>query len=217
MIRMIIPVASGLVVAVLTGCGGADTKSDGTRTTAEDACPVGEVRPRYPGFFGGESVVLGCAELRDGREVELRSHLPGGGCLQIVGIDNGLRECGNAPSEQEPLYPGKAVAAQLIAQRSDSSPLEVYGATSVDVTMVELTYTADGPTQTTFAELIRVTDNEVLEKAGIAEPFGYFLAELPADVTNVSAVALDVQGQTLGTNSFEPYLQDQPRTAPITG
>lgn len=208
---------AGALAAVVV-LGPAEPAGPGARESApvDDACPVGEVRPAYPGFPGkSESVLLGCAQLRDGRQVELLNQI--GGCLQIRGIDDGLRECGNAPSEQDPPQTGKPVAAQMIAQRSDSAPLEVYGATSADVTMVELTYTDNGVSKKTFAELIRVTDDEVLEKAGIAVPFGYFLDELPPNVSNVNAVALDADGQRLGADSFEPYLQSQPRTAPISG
>lgn len=218
MIRGIFPVAVGLIVAAITSCGDTDAESAAAPAPIKDACPVGETRPAHPGFPKGESVLLGCAQLRDGRQLELLSEIQDGGlCLQIVGVDNRLRECGNAPSAQDPPQTSKTVAAQMIAQRDDSAALEIYGATSAEVARIELTYTGGGSEHEAAAELIRVTDDEALEKAGIAEPFGYFLDELPPDVSNVNAVALDADGQRLGTDSFAPYLQDQPRTAPISG
>jgi hypothetical protein len=39
---------------------------------------------------------------------------------------------------------------------------------------------------------------------GIAEPFGYFIAELSADTTHATATALDADGQQLGADGFTP-------------
>ncbi len=183
----------------------------------KDTCPVGEERAVYRNAPKGEltSVLLGCAQLHDGRKVELLN-MPGG-CLQIVGIDNWVRECGNAPSEQEPPQTARAVAAQMIAQRNAAASLEVYGATSPEVRAVELRYTRGGSSHSTRAELIRVIDSEALEEARIGEPFGYFLAELPPKTSTVRAIALDADGQMLGEDDFEPFLRSQPRTAPISG
>ena len=182
-------------------------------------CPVSEQRAVFAGIPKGEStsVLLGCARLQDGRKVELLSEIEAGGlCLQIVGIDNRVRECGNAPSEQEPPMT-EAVAAQAIAQRNNSAPLEVYGATSADVTKVELRYTREGSSHRAPAELIRVTNGEALKKAGIVQPFGYFVGELPPDASNISAIALSSEGQTIGGDNFEQFLRDQPRGAFVSG
>ncbi|MPZ63758.1 MAG: hypothetical protein GEU93_21295 [Propionibacteriales bacterium] len=215
-------VAAVVVVVSLVDTGGSPTIAPAPPpesvepsdpSEVKGACPGGEQRAVFP----GASVLLGCARLDDGRKVELFSHIQSGGlCLQIVGIDNRARECGNAPSEQEPPVTD-AVVAQMIAQWTESAALEVYGAASADVTTVSLTYTRAGSAHRTRAELIRVTDGEALEKAAIGEPFGYFLAELPPEtpITTVTAIALD-RGQRLGADDFG-FLHDQPRRAMISG
>lgn len=185
----------------------------------EGTCTVGEERLVFRGVQGDEStsVLLACVQLADGREVELFSGIQSGGlCLQIVGIDSRVRECGNAPSEQEPPMTG-AVAAQAIAQPNSSAALEVYGAVSTDVTTVSLRYTQGGSPQLARAEVIHVKDRGALERAGIGEPFGYFVGELPAKASNVTALAKNGEGRALGRAGFEPFLRSQPRRAFISG
>jgi hypothetical protein len=171
-------------------------------TVNADACPVGEERQVIPGL--AKSVVLGCAQLPDGRKVALlNAHRSRGLCLQIVGLDNRARECGNAPSAIVPPIT-RTIWFQTPAQRNESAPIEVFGATTADVATVELRYTRDGSSHETRPAFIRVTDSDVLEQVGIAEPFGYFIAELPADTTRAAATALDADGQRLGTDDFTP-------------
>lgn len=180
------------------------------------ACPVGEERRVLS--VDPRSLVLGCAQLPGGRRVALlNGYREPGTCLQIVGIDNRARQCGFAPSSTEPPQKPHAIAFQGIAQRNKSTPLEIFGTTSDQVTTVELSYPRNGSSHSTRAALIPVTDSETLEVAGIAEPFGYFLAELPADTSHVSATALGPDGQQLGADDLSPYLQSQPRRAMITG
>lgn len=193
-----------------------ESLSDSPDAERDGTCPVGEERRVLP--VSPKSVVLGCAQLPGGRKVVLLSgYREPGLCLQIVGIDNRARECGFAPSAIEPRPIMKAVAFQGTAQRNKSAPLEVFGTTSAEVTTVELEYTGDSSSGSTRAALIRVTDSEILEKARIAEPFGYFLAELPADTSNVSATALGPNGQRLGADDFEPYPWSKSSRSMITG
>ncbi len=192
-----------------------ESPSDSPHAERDATCPVGEERRVLP--VSPKSVVLGCAQLPGGRKVVLLSGYRAGLCLQIVGIDNRARECGFAPSAIEPRPTMKAVAFQVTAQRNESAPLEVFGTTSAGVTTVELEYTGDSSSHSRRAALIRVTDSELLEKARIAEPFGYFLAELPADTSNVSATALGPDGQRLGVDDFAPYPWSKFSRSMITG
>lgn len=223
----VVAVAVGTVVPVIGTDEDATTEPlgpSGTTGTPDPptvpgTCPVGAERAVYSALPQDKptSVLLGCARLDDGRRIELLSLIRAGGlCLQIVGIDDRVRECGNAPSEQVPAVT-RAVAAQAIAQRNGSARLEVYGAVSADVTAVNLTYTVGGASRGARAELIQVTDDDALEAAGIRRPFGYFLAELPPDTSDVSVVAGDAEGQPLGADDFAPYLQTQPRDAFVSG
>ena len=167
-------------------------------------CPVGEERPVLSGT--PESVVLGCAQLPDGRTVVLLSMQGSGGqCLYIVGLDNRARGCGFAPSALVP-PDTQTIFFQMPAQRNESAPIEIFGATSAEVTTVQLSYTRDSSShEEARAALIRVTNSDVLEKAGIAQPFGYFLAELPADTSHVYATALGTDEQRLGAADFETF------------
>lgn len=177
---------------------------------AEPRCSVGDERALFPGLKK-ESVLLGCAELEDGREIDLLAEKGAGGlCLQLTGIDNQVRECGSAPSAEEP--PGtEAVAPQAIARANSSAPLEVYGAISTNAAGVTLEYTARGSVQRRRAEVLQVTDEEALNRAGIRDPFGYFLAELPAETSKVRAIAVDSEGDRLGSAPFGGILQQHPR------
>lgn len=185
---------------------------DGKR---DDACPVGEERRVLP--VSPKSLVLGCAQLPDGRKVALlNGYRSRGLCLQLVGIDNRARECGNAPSALDPPNT-QTIAFQGIAQRNELASLEVFGITSADVATVELSYMLDGSSHRARTTVIRVTDVEVLEQARIAEPFVYFLAELPADTASASATARRADGQRLGTDDFQPYPWSKRSRTMITG
>ena len=181
-----------------------------------DTCPVGEERRVLPGL--PKSVVLGCAQLPDGRKVAILSvHESGGQCLQIVGLDDRARECGLAPSAIVPPPPARPIFIQVHAQRDESAPIEVFGDTSAEATTVELTYTRDGSSHESRAAFIQVTDSDVLAKAGIAEPFGYFIAELPAGTSHVTVTALDADGQRLGSDGLTPLPWSRWSTSMVTG
>ena len=117
------------------------------------------------------------------------------------------------PSEREPTETA-AISGWAIAQRNETSPFEIYGTTSADVARVVVRHA--GSEQE--ANLLRVTDLEALEQAGITEPFGLFFAELPAGTTagEVDVIAYDGNGQRLGVDDFANF-HDQPPRAMIGG
>lgn len=207
-------VAAATVVTVAAPWSDQDDRpATGPQDT--DDCPVGEERRVFP--VSPKSVVLGCAQLPDGRRLVLLDGFRGGGlCLQIVGLDNRARQCGNAPSSIEPPIT-RTIYFQSHAQRNESAPIEVYGVASAEVTTVDLSYTRDGSSHSTRAAYIRVTDSDVLEQAGIAEPFGYFLSELPADTSHVTATALGPARQRLGSDDLAPYPWSKWSRSMITG
>jgi len=58
---------------------------------------------------------------------------------------------------------------------------------------------------------MRVSDSEALASAGIRKPFGYFLAELPPDASNITATAFDSHGGELGSASYDNLRGLHPR------
>jgi len=168
-------------------------------------CPIGDKRA-ISRSRGKRSVLLGCARLDAGRLVGLFATGggeggSGGPCLEITGVDDeAARSCGRAPSERVPAVT-EAVAAEATVKRHPSAPLEIYGVISADVANVALEY----GDETTMAEVIHVSDQEVLADAGISEPFGYFVAELPSSTPpqQVAARGSDYEGNELGSDTFE--------------
>lgn len=151
-------------------------------------------------------IVLDSIELDDGRRLELRAWgrpAGGGPCLQFAGLEGRIRQCGYAPSGREPPV-REAIGAEAVAQRTDSAPLEVYGATSADVTSVVVHYESGDQQRQQRASLLRCTDEATLDEAGISEPFGFFFAELPPDTvpTAVQADAFGPNGELLGSTDF---------------
>jgi hypothetical protein len=186
----------GLLAAVgLVACGSEEP----------NAQPGGEVAAAEEGRLG--LTRLASIELDDGRRVVLRSFRPSRNaisCLSLVGIDEWTRQCGYAPTERSPVRTGP-IAPGAIAQLRRSAPLEVYGETSADVARVALQYAVNGlngSSRRASAELLRVIDPEILERAGISEPFGYFFGELPSETAKVRAIALDSERMTIGSAGF---------------
>jgi hypothetical protein len=193
----------GVLTAVMLGaCGGSQEPTD--KQSRQQSSPGGIHR----GLTRLES-----ADLGDGREVVLRSSLsrgvdPSAGeqCLSLVGLDAYTRQCGNA-FESEGKVVMAPVVAQSIAQKTGSAPLEVYGATSAKTDRVSLEYRAGGSQREEPAVLLRVTDEEALQRAGIPGRFGYFFGELPSAASRVKAIALDRPGDRLGSASFERFIR----------
>jgi hypothetical protein len=180
-----------------------------------DGCPVGEEGRVLR--VSRKSLVLGCARLPDGRRLVLLDGFEGHGlCLQLVGIDNRARQCGYAPSALDPPNT-RTITFQGMAQKNKSARLEVYGITAAEVAAVELTFPRGDSSHRVRAALIRVTDDEILAQARIAEPFGYFAAELPAGTSSVSATALGEGGRRIATDEFEPYPWSKWSRTMITG
>ncbi|MGH3347685.1 MAG: PASTA domain-containing protein [Nocardioides sp.] len=152
--------------------------------------------------------------LDDGRRIELLAHTGGEWTgVEIHGVDERIRCCVTPPSERDPAVTA-AISAWAIAQRNDTSPYEIYGTTSAEVARVVVRHAGNEQE----ANLLRVTDGEALEQAGITEPFGLFFAELSPGTTagEVDAIAYDASGQRLGSDDFA-HLHDQPPRAMIGG
>jgi hypothetical protein len=190
----------GAIVAfllALAGCGGDDENIQRT-----------EPEPQR------RSSELASVELADGRRVVLRSFGAGsetGPCLTLLGLDRYKRQCGRAPSERVPSQAREPILAGPTAQLTPDAPLEVYGETSPDVVRVILRYTTHGSAKEQPGVLMRVSDADTLASAGIREPFGYFLAELPSDASNVTATVFDSDGAEIGSDNYEQFRDLHPQ------
>lgn len=208
-----------LTCACLAACGDSAPPASPERPAGQAAT---EERPVVPGGFErGSTVRLSSATLGDGRRIVLGSQGGGsevGACLRIAGLDDRLRMCGRAPSEVEPSKVGRAIVAGPIAQASEEAALEVFGTTSPAVERVVLRYADDGGPRSVEATLLRVNDRDGLRRASIDRPFGYFIAELPADTEpdEVRAVAFDSGGAVMGAQGYGNY-EDLPRRSFISG
>jgi hypothetical protein len=199
------PSAAAIVVATaLVACGDTNQRSpdDSQRRSPR---PAHDATERDP-------VVLAAVDLADGRRVTLRSSTDAAGpCLTVVGLDRYKRQCGRAPSERVPSRASAPIIADATAQLSPRDAREVYGATSADVAQAMLTYSSDGSVESEPASLMHITDSNALDSAGIREPFGYFIGELPPDATKISASALDSDGVELGAVDYEQFRALPPR------
>jgi hypothetical protein len=214
--RALLSLIAVLVTLVLVGCGDTNDESLTTVASADPSCPVGDERPVFAALPEPTGILLACGKLDGGRKVQLLADKGDSSCLQLIGVDRRVRECGIAPSEREPRFT-RAIFAWAIAQVSSPAPIEIYGATSADVAHVQVQYASGGRSHQAPAELLRVTDPELLTKAQIGEPFGYFLGELPHSASKVTATALTTDGDSLGTASFDPILRSQHPEAFISG
>jgi hypothetical protein len=146
------------------------------------------------------SRTLSGAYLADGRYITLRwTRDAAGACLEIVGIDDWTRACGRPPSAREDLVAGPT------AQRSPTAPREVYGVTSAAVDRVVVRYSVGGQRLRADAVLLRAESPLQLRRAGIASPFGYYLALLPADASHVTAVALGASGKRRSKGGYRAF------------
>lgn len=201
-----------IAAGALAGRFDADTSTPPRSPTTESPSPSPSPNPQPKRQV---RVLLDMVELVDGRRVALRAWGPawgltskedGGPCLRITGIDELFRQCGRAPSELVPRSRA-AISGPLAVQRNASAPLEVYGATSEEVSRVVVRYSSDAQRRQTQAHLLRCDDPQLLEEAGISEPFGYFFAELPNDTSGrtVRAIAFGATGERLGSTGFSTY------------
>jgi hypothetical protein len=203
--------AAALAIAVAASVVGVRNDDGGVgpqRTpTTPSPSPRGDTGP----------AVLGSTVLDDGRRVEFLGSRRAGGCLRVTGIDDKRRACAYVPSMREPPLTAP-IAAEVTAQRGPAAPFEVYGPISVRVAEVVIRYRSGGRVRRMAAELVWMTDEEALRAAGIEEPFGYFLAELPAATTadDVEAVGFDASGDRLGSASFAMFA-DLPPCAFVEG
>ncbi|MEJ7891330.1 MAG: hypothetical protein WKF94_01640 [Solirubrobacteraceae bacterium] len=185
---------------LLAGCGGADAE------------PRPEPPPKLSsGIASAEDAedaedadgVLARADLLDGRQLELRG-TDSGLCLVLSGLDEYDRQCGVAPSERVP-ESRRVLFTGPIAQRGRHAPLEVYGETSATVDDVRIRYSYGGRRYAHLATMLYATDRNALRQAGIARPFNYFVAELPAQARRVTATALDRRSRPIARDDYRDF------------
>jgi len=150
---------------------------------------------------GWEADPLASASMGDGRQVVLSNLQGRSGCLVMSGIDEFDRQCLYAPSRRRPQVT-KPLLIGPVAQKSAAAAVEVYGETSAAVDRVTVSYTLDGSPSGQDAVLLRATDPAVLDRAGIAKPFGTFVAELPSQARNPIATAYDSAGRELASDGY---------------
>lgn len=198
--------AAVVVAAAFAACGGSEDPAAGETS---DRDPVQDASDQGSAGEARRGTALASVTLDDGRKVELRAAgvPPYEGvspCLMLFGIDQEKRQCGTAPSAYSPEKADDPIVADAYARANPSAPLEVYGTTQPGVARVVLEYGADGARRRQLAVRLEVSDREVLERAHISEPFGYFFGELPSEtsIERVRAIALDPEGETLGSVDF---------------
>lgn len=193
-----------LTMFALAACGDSDESPGHAGASTQPPAGVEQ---------GANSAVLASVRLDDGRTVVLHSFEPAGAetgpCLSLNGIDQNKRACGRAPSEVEPPLTDPVIA-QATAQTKPSAPLEVYGATSAEASEVVLRFKLGESTRELPAVLMVIEDQAVLDEAGIREPFGYFLAELPPEASHIRATAFDAEHATVGVDTFENFTDQHP-------
>lgn len=202
--RFVVRLLSVSAAMAAVGCGDAGTPAV-TTGVAASPCPVGAERYEHD----RTAILLGCAELKDGRQIELLASQDDSGagpCLEISGVDErGVRACGRAPLERVPAQT-RPILMDATAQPTPQGPIEVYGGVSASVERVDLSYTIEASTAHMRAAVIRVDEDAVLGDVGIREPFGYFIGEVPAEAVHCQAMALNSAGQRVGVDGCEPYL-----------
>lgn len=198
-----------LVPSFSLGCGteaptqDAPAKPPARRVTPQHADSVVAAerrRDRRSSYFPGVPVSRGT--LADGRRVQLRVFQDDGGpCLVLEGVDRDLRGCGRVPLEREPPLRRPVVAEATVGRKGNDRD-EVFAATSARVAQV-LVYVGDAEIPSKLTLLLQVRDNRTLSEAGVhTGPFGYFFAEVPRSNARIRAVALDADGNKIGSAGF---------------
>jgi len=206
------------VAAVAGACGSDNGAANGSGSGSADEA-VGEQAPLpadcrpAPPLRSGQ-VVLGCTELDDGRELQVRTLRHGprrSGCLEIYGVGGGMsRACVHAPEppERRRPVPTRPILVSSIAQEAASRSFEIYGTAAASVDRVVVHHRAQaGRRMTRPATVIAVDDEPALSRANLGEPFFVFFAELPAETRTAIAVARDDDGARVGTADFAPHLR----------
>lgn len=200
------PLLASTAVLLASACFGCSWAASGE---SADACTE-RVGRTVRGVLGGAGgVALGCTQIRGPAQlVELYAVSDAAGpCIVVTGMPGGPRACGRAPGEREPAVE-RAISAGPIVRRSSRSPFEVYGETRADVGQVVLRYTLPrGGRGTSRATLVEAADAGALAAAGIREPFGYFVGQVPGDAQDVVAEASERSGRRLGAADFSGVMR----------
>jgi hypothetical protein len=164
----------------------------------------GEADKRDP--TSERQIELARGEAPDGRQIQIRSWLDAdASCLRIIGLPHGPRECGLPPSETIP--PRPALGADAIVQITPKSRLELYGATRPEVKRVDVNFRhPSGCPELRSAAIIRVDDRDALRAAHIREPFGYFIAFVPGNAREITAIGRGTGGAVVRRVRFDPIV-----------
>jgi hypothetical protein len=185
---------AALTVTLVSCAGGGD----------EDRPASSQDTARKPA--GGGGVVLARGRAPDGTRIVLDARPDAAGpCIAIRGLPGGERACGRAPSERGP--PAQApISGPAYVQRSPDSRIELYGEAAAEVSEVVVNYRIAGRARRSRTALIPVRDSGALRAAGIGEPFGYFVAFIPARARRPVVEARDGRA-TVGRQSFGAILK----------
>jgi hypothetical protein len=185
--------AAACAVFLLGGCDGDSEPA----TKSSQAQPIEQRRP----------IALASGKAPDGRRIRIVAFSDAGGpCLRILGLPGGPRQCGRAPSERVPAV-RKAIGGPVIARLAPDTRLELYGETRPMVRRVGVRFRLpSGKRGRRTAAIIRVDNRDALHAARIREPFGYFIAFVPARAENVVATARDANEVVLGRLGYDPIV-----------
>lgn len=180
---------AGAVLGVRGIVGGAPTAK-----YAPDAPEAASGRSLH---YATQPVLLGTADLSAGRRFELvgyQMRSPSGTelCLDVRFEPDGMGEgCANDRERAQATTLGGPLGTEG----------HVTGATEPDVARVVVSYESDGRSGVTTAALARV-GAQAAHQAQIAEPFGFYVAEVPGDARHLKATAFSERGQHLWTADF---------------
>ena len=198
-----------VAASALQGVGCGDESDEPVASLPK--CEPGTVRTQAP---MGRATVLACGETPGGQKVEIWASADDAGpCIVIVGLPDGPRACGRAPSERVPPSE-KAIGGAAFVQRTQGGRLELYGETGPEVRRVMLhsQHGKDSARQRA-ATLLQASDRRALQAAHIREPFGYFVGSVPSSAHDVVAEALDNTGAARGRVHFDPVIESMHPTA----
>jgi hypothetical protein len=151
-----------------------------------------------------EPTVLGSGRLPSGTRFELVGYRyrPASAGASLLCIDLVVLPQGQASGCGDELVRGDG-DIEVAGRGSFALPTQpepqtmVTGTTSDRVASVAILYRDDGERVTRSVAHFRITSPALLRRVGVAEPFGYYVAELPADATDARLVARDADGTVI--------------------
>jgi hypothetical protein len=205
--------AAGGVLAAGAARGDAQGDLTAVPLSSQADCDVGG-EPTQPyedhppeGFlrYGTRPVVIGCAALPTGRRFELVGYQLGRGertelCIDHYDFETGVTwGCGS-----NMVRGGGAIDATSKEHTRGQVPV-VAGTVTGSVSRVVVRSEVDRALRRHASALVRVRDAELLRAIGVREPFGRYLAEVPAGARGATAEARGARGRTLGLAFFPGF------------